>query len=188
MPTTNKPLKVIANVISGYTFRSAINPNTTGGIPLLQSKNIKGDSIILDKDLTKTSFKTTRTNSFAKNNDVVISTRGSFRSAVVKSTKEILASSSVYILHLTDNQILPEFLSLYLNSSRGNRNLQNITTGSTIKSILRSDLENIKIPTPPLSTQKNLIKLSQNQKKQAKLLNDKLTINSNILEGALYQL
>ncbi|MBU1200653.1 restriction endonuclease subunit S [Patescibacteria group bacterium] len=188
MPTTNKPLKDIANIISGYTFRKAIGPENVGYQLILQSKNIKNESIISDKDLTKISFKTTRTNSFAKNNDVVISSRGSFRSAVIKSTKKILASSSVYILHITDNQILPEFLSLYLNSSRGNKNLQNITTGSTIKSILKNDLESLKIPIPPFSTQKNLIKLSQNQINQAKLLGDKLTINSNILEGALYQL
>jgi len=181
-------LKNIANIFTGYTFRTAVNPEDEGSLLILQSKNIKDNLTITDKDLTKIYYKTTRTNSFTKNNDIIISSRGSFRSAVIKSTKRILALSSVYILRLTNNQVLPEFLSLYLNSSRGRKNLLNITTGSTIKSILINDLGSLKIPTPSLATQKELIKLYQNQKNHSNLLKEKLIINSNILEGALQQL
>jgi len=181
-------LKNIANIITGYTFRTAIKSENRGSLLILQSKNIKDNLIIFDKDLLKIFYKTSRTNSFIKNNDVVISSRGSFRSAVIKSTKKVIASSSVYILRLTTNQILPEFLSLYLNSIMGQKNLLSITTGATIKSVLKNDLENLKIPTPSLVTQKNLINLYQNQKKHSELLKEKLLINSNILEGALQKL
>ncbi len=188
MVKKKRVLKNIANIITGYTFRSAIKPEDKGYLLILQSKNITDDLIISDKKLIKVFHKTTRANSFIKNNDVVISSRGTFRSAVVKSTKKILTSSSVYILRLTSNQILPEFLSLYLNSSNGKKNILSITTGSTIKSILRSDLENLKIPIPSLSVQKNLINLYQNQKNQSKFLKEKIIINSNILEGALQKM
>lgn len=181
-------LKNIASIITGYTFRTAIKRKGKGYLLILQSKNIKDDIIIFDQELTKIAHKTTRSTSFIKNNDVVIGSRGSFRSAVIKTNKKILASSSVYILRLTSKQILPEFLSLYLNSIQNKKYLLRITTGSTIKSILKSDLESLKIPIPTLSVQKNLIKLYQNQKNQSKLLKEKLTINSHILEGALQKL
>ena len=188
MVNKKRSLKNISNIISGYTFRKKITPDDTGYLLILQSKNITDNLIVSDKELTKVFHKTIRTNSFVRNNDIVISSRGSFRSAVIKSTKQIIASSSVYILRLTDNQVFPEFLSLYLNSSIGKKNLLTLATGSTIKTILINDLGTLKIPIPSLSVQKSIVKLYLNQKSQSKLLEEKVIINSNILDGALQQL
>lgn len=180
-----KKLKSIATIISGYTFRNAIRTEDEGNFLVIQSKDIGKELYVSDSRLVKVSLKTTRTNSLIKNADVVISSRGSFKSAVIKSTKKIIASSSIYILRVTDDKILPEFLSLYINSIEGQKSISNITTGATIKAVLVKDLENLKIPTVSMDVQENIVKLYKNQKHQSELLNEKMTINSNIFEGIL---
>ena len=91
MTEKHQSLRNIAKIISGYTFRKAVEPKDEGHFLVLQAKDIDDDLIISDKELAKVSRETIRTNSFIRNNDVIISSRGSFKSAVVKSSKKILA-------------------------------------------------------------------------------------------------
>jgi len=85
-------LKEIADIIAGYTFRGAIISDPEGSLYVLQAKNIKGALVITDEGLTKTSFETSHTNAFVKDGDIVIGSRGVFRSAVVRSEEKIICS------------------------------------------------------------------------------------------------
>ena len=182
-------IKEIASVIAGYTFRGAIKENSEGMLYVLQAKNIKDELIIGGKMLVKTKFNTSHTKAFARDGDVAVSTRGMFRSAVLRSSKKIIASSSVYLLRLnSDCSILPEYLSIYLNSAFGQKDIMQITTGAAIKLILRKDLENIKIPVLPLSQQEKVVALYQNIKLQENLLKRRNELHQNIMNATFQQL
>ena len=99
-------LRNIAEVINGYTFRSAINEDFKSSLYVLQAKNIKDDLILDDSLLVRSAYETSHTKAFVRNGDVAIATRGFFRSAVVLSKKTILASSSVYLLRLKEENFV----------------------------------------------------------------------------------
>ncbi|MFH1847576.1 MAG: restriction endonuclease subunit S [Candidatus Omnitrophota bacterium] len=181
-----KKLKDIADVIAGYTFRGAIKENSDSSLHVLQAKNIKEDLFVNDDLLARTAIDTSHTKAFAKDGDVVIGARGLFRSAIVRSTKKILASSSVYLLRVKqESSVLPEYLVIYFNSSFGRKNIAQVVTGAAIKLILKKDLENIEIPILPIMKQQQMRALYQNLRKQEKLLIRKNKLQKNIMDATI---
>ncbi len=185
----NKILKDIAEIITGFTFRGALVSDQNGKTQVLLAKNINEDGTIAYHELTNISLEPPRTNAFVSKNDVLLSSRGVFRAGVFeKEANNIIVASSVFILRITNQNILPKYLSIYLNSAIGQNSIAKILTGSTIKTILRKTLEKLEVPVPPLVVQDQIIAISNNWNKRESLLNQKINLNKNIAEGAIKQL
>ena len=179
-------LKNIAKTIAGYTFRKALQENTDGGMFVIRAKDIS-DELYIDKgNLIRIDFQEHKTKAFVKKNDIIISVRGKFKAGIIRdSIKNIIASSSVYILRLEDKKILPEYLTIYFNSRAGQSELKKIATGTIIKTILRKELEDIKITIPKLHTQNKIIELYKNNKAQQKILDRKKVLIDEVLENII---
>lgn len=179
------PIKEIADVVAGYTFRGSVPEDNEGSLYVLQAKNIKDSLTFSHQTLTKTNIETSHTKAFAQDGDVVVSARGIFKAAVLRSPQKVIASSSVYLLRLKNTvPMLPEFLALFMNSAIGQKDLSLITTGAAIKLILRKDLENIQVPVVALEQQKRVVALFENIQHQEELLNKRNELNKKIFEAA----
>lgn len=187
-------LHEIATVIAGYTFRKAIKPDIDGNIYVFQAKDlIQAEPFRSVGTLTRISHDIPEYTGHLKQNDVLLVARGmksgSFRSTVFDiNDTNVLASSSVHVVRITTDNVLPEFLSLYLNSKEGQDALSGIVTGSYIGALPRKELEKIKIPIPPLQKQKTLIQLYQNIKEQEQLINRQNEIKQNIINATFKNL
>ena len=182
----NKNIKDIASVIAGYTFRTALKPHKNGLMTVVQSKDISDDLYVIKDNLTKIDLQEYQTRAIIKENDIVISSRGSFRASIIKGdTANMIASSSVYVLRIEDKNILPEYLAIYLNTIEGQKKIKEKMTGSVIKTILRKDLENVKIPMPSKDIQNKIIDLYKNNQTQQKLLNRKKILINQIIERSI---
>lgn len=173
-----KILKNLITIISGYTFRTALQQDDSGNVFVLQTKNIKDNNINVDeKDLIKILFKTTDANYFIKENDVVISSRGNFKAGLVDFNNKTIASSSLYILRINNiEEILPEYLVIYLNSDFFQKLIKESSTGGVINTILKRDLENLEIIIPSIKNQRDIINIYKNNQKYKNLLNKKIEI------------
>jgi restriction endonuclease S subunit len=187
-------LKEIAAVYSGYTFRGAIKPEPYGQTAIIQARDVGSDTApILREELVKTSFEPARADASVKENDVIIVARGagsgSFRAAVFKGNdSNVIASVSVYIVRITSDQILPEFLALYLNSSNAQQDILDRVSGSYIKTIPRLKLEEVSIPMPSIAKQKSLIALHDNIRRQEEILERKSRLKEDIIKATLTNL
>lgn len=184
-----KKLKDISELIAGYTFREALKSDLEGESKVMLAKHINDDGSVNYEALVKITQSLPRTNAFISKNDVLLSSRGVFRAGVFKKNENnVIAASSMFILRIVDNKIMPEYLAIYLNSEAGQSNIQKILTGSTIKTILRRTLANLKIPIPSLSVQKQIVDISNNWNKRERLLNQKINLSKNVAEGAIQKL
>ncbi len=187
-------IKDVAKVISGYTFRKAMEPDKNGNILVFQAKNIsQGELVSNTEELTKIKHEIFGYKNYIKESDILLVSRGmksgSFRSAVyIAKDKNVIASSSVHIIRVTDKKILPEYLSLYLNSQEGQKSLSEEISGSYIGSLPRKRLEEIKIPIPDLKKQKAIIDLYRNIKEQEKITNRKKQIKETIINSTFKNL
>ena len=183
-----------AEVINGYTFRGAIETAKNGDIFVLQAKDlIQSQNIENTLKLTPIAFTGTRTASFLQKNDIVIVSRGtgvgSFRSAIFNSDGNVIASSSLLILRIKKKEVLPEYISLYLNSSDGQNKILQTVVGSYIQAISRKKFEEeIDIPIPSLDKQQSLIKLNQNIKQQEKIYERKKQLKQEIVSATIKNL
>lgn len=190
----HKKLAEIASVYSGYTFRGAIKSDLKGLTAVIQARDIETEAVpVLRDKLLKTSFEPARADASVKENDVIIVARGagygSFRAAVFKGDNtNVIASVSVYIIRIASDQILPEFLAIYLNSSEAQQHILDRVSGSYIKTIPRSKLKEINIPVPSISKQRSVIALHENIQKQELILKRKSKLKKEIIKATLTNL
>lgn len=184
-----KDLKDIAEVIAGYSFRTALHGKDNASLFVLQAKNILENSIVDEENLDGIDFENYRSKAVVKKGDVVISSRGSFRAGSVSlEAKNIIAASSVYILRLKKEAVLPEYLAIYLNSVEGQKQLIESATGAAIKAILKKDLQNISVAVPSVEKQEKIISLYHTSKKLQKALIKKTNLINNINEVVINKL
>jgi len=108
------------------------------------------------------------------------------------NTKPIIFSDSLIRFRINTNEILPEFLVIFTNSSKGRMEIEQfcLTTAGNY-SINSPNLKQIKIPLPPIETQKKIIQkldhifaqleekkkvfliLQENKKKNLTILSDR---------------
>lgn len=184
-----KKLSQISNISSGYNFRGPIKNLENGDLFVIQGKNVLSDEDIkITKGLNQVSPKNIRSPFFLKHNDILLVSRGlehgTFRSSIfIAEEKNIITSSSVYVIRITDITVLPKYVSLYLNSTEGQSKLLQISSGgSYIKTILMKNLVDLEITIPPINIQKAIIDLYENMSEQNKLMNRKKEIYQNIIK------
>lgn len=190
-----KKVQQLASLVSGYNFRGSIKNQPNGDILVLQGKNIPiGGEITNAVDLIATSSQKLRNPYFLQYNDILVVSRGSgigsFRSAIFAShEKNVVASSSVHIIRITDVTALPKYISLYLNSLDGQKALSQIVIGASyIQSILLKNLADFKIPIPPIRVQKTIVALHENIAEQEKLQERKHNIQHTIINASFSNL
>jgi len=182
-------LKNIAEVIAGYTFRTALQGKENASLFVLQAKNIFDDATVDEENLDGIDFENFRSRATVEKGDVVISSRGNFRAGVVSlGIKDIIASSSVYILKIKADSVVPEYLAIFLNSLNGQKQIGEKATGAAINTILRKDLEDMKIIMPDIETQEKIVRLYHTNKKLEKTLTRKINLINSINEGAINKL
>ena len=156
----NKDLAQIAEIMVGHTYRAKVNHDYQGDTFLLQAKEINEEGGVNTEHLPKVLLGTTRSKAYLIPGDVLISSRGVFRAGVWNSTQEnVLATSTVYVLRITRDSIIPEYLALFLNSNHGQRQIAQKTRGATIKSLPKSSLLDVSIPIISLEKQKMAINI-----------------------------
>lgn len=187
-------IKDIAQVVAGYAFRGAITPDTNGGIFVFQAKDlIQGEPFVNTSTLAKVSLDIPEHLAYLQKNDILLIARGmksgAFRSTVfVSDEPNVIASSSVHIIRVKNKEMLPEYISHYLNSKEGQDSLSQIVSGSYIGAIPRGELEKIQIPIPQLQKQKAIIDLFQNMRVQHKILFRKNELKQNIINATFKRL
>lgn len=184
----------IAQIYSGYAFRGAIKSVLNGAVSVLQAKDIiQNEPFLNSNSLTKISLALPRSNSYILNNDVLLVSRatgpGNFRATFFESDeKNVIASSSVFIIRMIDKAVLPKYISFYLNSSDCQNDLAQLLSGSYIKTVPRRNLEQLQILIPPLHIQKSLVDLNENIMQQGELLNRKNKLMKIILNATFKNL
>ena len=197
MKINNTQIKLIdiADIYSGYAFRSSIEDNPKGDISILQAKNIfANEDFIHTNNLLKLSSDDIRKPFFLKKGDILLVSRaagiGSFKATIfVSDDNNIIASSSLIVIRIKDNSILAKYLCTYLNSDIGQREIVNtIKNNLYLQFVTISSLSNLKLTIPNINIQKNIILLQENVLEQNKILNRKKEILTNIINNTFTQL
>src|SRR5579883_2600296 len=130
--TKQLPLGNIAEIQTGYSFRGAVKGEGRG-TAVVQARDIAG-LYCSGAGLPRVE-QPLAANRLLRDGDILLTSRGSFRASVAKFAVPTVASSSLYVLRITDDSILPEFLALYLNSPAAQAYFKQNAKGATIQSV-----------------------------------------------------
>lgn len=176
-------LSEIATIQSGYSFRVKVVSVDGGSLGVVQAKDING--LYVDEDGIAKINQPYAESRIQKTGDVLLTSRGSFRAGVSKFIKPTIASSSLFTIRLTSEDVLPEYLAIYLNSEPAQYYFSLNAKGATIQSLAITDLQNLNVPIVPLASQRIIIDLQQNVESQRNILNRKQDIINQVLKSSV---
>lgn len=187
-----KQLNQIAEVSSGYSFRGSVPLDARGDMVVIQTGDILDDGTVRIDGAGRVNKKSVTGAPLLQNNDILLVSKGgqnsSFRSAVFDSTEPAIASVTLHVLRIKDLDIRPHYLCAYLNSPEGQRALQKIATGSSVRMLSLGELKDMQIPVPSMEVQKRFSDLVQNINKQRELLGRKQHLLEKVQKVSIVQL
>lgn len=178
----NYKLKDLASIFHGHPFRSAIKEDASGDLLVVQARDVR-KNFYIDTTQLRRILKEDKNNFLIQENDVIFSIRAFLQASVISSSEKIIASASVCIIRPDISLIEPEYLALYLNSSKGQAALRRYSTGTAIKTILMRDLREIMIPVPSFDDQRLIVRTHKNINRQKELMDRKYVLHQRLLES-----
>ena len=119
--------------------------------------------------------------------DLLVTVAGSrFRAAVVhEAAADLIASNSLIALSFDESRILPEFAAWYLNSSRGQADIQRWASGAGMMSLNTASLLEVTIPLPSLEEQERLVDLLRLVRSYRGILEEETALLNKIMDSLM---
>ena len=155
-----------------------IQNDNNGRYFLLSNKNIINGQIIIsdaDRRINKESFSKINKRTKLENGDLVISTVGVLGKLAIIKTENLNYDfqRSVGIVKCDEKKINTKYLYYYLNTQFVQNRLNHLSKGAVQKCLFISDLKNLEIDFPDLSTQQKIASVLS-------ALDDKIELNNRI--------
>ena len=117
-------LDKIADIKSGFTFRTSIEDQVEGNIRILQIRDMRAHTLIQSDilKLPKTVWEGRGDPPILQRGDVLLTARGeNTRAAWLDCDEPVIASSHLFIIRLKRADILPAYLCWFLNNAEAPR-------------------------------------------------------------------
>ena len=150
-------IKHIANIQTGVFAK----PVSKGEVAYLQPKYYNKGGVLITKLIPDLKDTAINTNHLLRKGDVIFSAKGlkNFAATIKEEMLPAAASTSFFVIRLNDQNILPEFLTWFLNHPNTLRLLKAKARGTSIVSIAKSVLADLEIYVPDIEKQKLILKI-----------------------------
>jgi restriction endonuclease S subunit len=157
-----KRLKDIAEFRVGYLFRGRVNSEPTGAVRVVQIKDVDAERSINVEGLDRVTIDKPDPY-LIQQNDVLFLSRGHrLYPVVVPEVKpNTIATGYFLILRPKSRVVLAEYLAWSLMQADFQESLRPFHRGSHMPMVSRTDVENLRIPVPPLELQRRILTLNK---------------------------
>ena len=181
-----KRIKEICELRLGHSFRKRLVCVPEGTTKVIHPSDIAEDGI-LRLNSEEEFYTDVIPRNPLKTNEVLFLNKGRFAAAVFRMPDDEcwVVPSSVIVLTVITKDIIPEYLALYLNSSKGQKQIERLKEVSSIPFVTRHNLMELRVPIPELPKQHNLVDLNTTIHQFREKLTRKSEILVNILNSEL---
>ncbi|MCB0647758.1 MAG: restriction endonuclease subunit S [Saprospiraceae bacterium] len=178
-----KLIKDVANIHTGLFAK----PVDTGEVVYLQSKHFDENGKLLNElhpDLFANSISEKH---LLKNGDVIFAAKGTKNFAAVFEGHNLraVASTSFFVLRISDRVLLPKYLAWFLNHPYTQAILKSNARGTAIPSIRKTVLDEMEIVIPALEKQIIILELSRLGNLETELRNQITALKRQLLEQTI---
>ncbi|MGL5721789.1 MAG: restriction endonuclease subunit S [Brevinema sp.] len=169
---------------TGVTFRDKPSIDSQGEIYLISLQDVNTPFI---QGLGKLCIKDeVPTNQWLEEKDILFKPRGNFIASLVEEVPVYCVTMAPIIrIRVTSNQLIPEYLVWYLNSSYSQRHFQALAARSTLLAISKSQLETLPIIVPSLEKQKKIANIFKTHYKIIELQKNKIQVQEKLVNKIL---
>lgn len=164
-------LAEVAHIGSGLTARKRLEPEITGGAPVIQLRDVQpGFNIVVDK-LDRVELEKTPNKFAVRGGELIFRSRGAPNVAIIVSPSDEPAAvvSPLFIVRPRPDMVLPDYLAWAINRPTAQRYFDGAAQGGTIRMIPKAALEQLEIPLPNRETQHLIVEAHAIAEREAAL-------------------
>jgi len=182
-------LKTLIKDITHIQTGLFAKPSGIGELVYLQSKHFDEYGqlhAVLHPDLVSVGISEKH---LLKDGDVLFAAKGTKNFAAVfeNHNEPAVASTSFFVIRLSDKKVLPQYLAWVLNSHTTQTLLKGQAIGTSIPSISKQVLENLEITVPSIETQKAILQITELRNKEKSLKQEIEVLRDKFLNQQLFQ-
>lgn len=167
-------LSKLAKIQSGHNSRGKIEPRNDGSHFILQARDVDSYRLAYQTEtMIRFNPVMSRTDWILKTGDMLFMARGAHNFSVLLHDipDSVLAAACFFIIRVSDEEILPDYLCWYLNQAPAAHYLiRQSGRGVHMPVVRRSVLENIEVPVPALEIQKKIAEMKEIMREEQELL------------------
>ncbi len=152
----------IAEVRTGHSLRTRINPTSDGNVFILNMGDLDHSRGFDVSKLSRIQLKRINKEHLLQQDDLLFRSRGKLYDAVLidSEIKDVIVASPLLRITVKRNLILPGYLAWYLNHPNTQRNLIRMAQGTSVQMMSKQTLEDLEIEIPSLDKQQLIATLS----------------------------
>jgi hypothetical protein len=164
-------LATIAEIFSGYTFRTQLKADPEGDTHVIQFRDVQDFRQINPSSPVRIKARKIPARHFLTPYDVLFLAKSQYNYAIPyePTFQQAAASSMFLILRVKDEQLHPHYLAWYLNQNPAQNFLKNRAAGTYIRNIPKKDLGELPVPIPPIDKQKSIVDINRLQNEETRL-------------------
>lgn len=157
--TTLKIIRDIVNIRFGVSNR----PEYNGDVAIIQGKDFSNEGRFIGESIAFTISEGLKSRDYLQPGEILFSAKGNRRYAAYwnKDTEPAVASLTFFVLTVVEPNLLPEYLTLYLNQNMAQKYFAEHERGTSIPIISRGVLDNLTVPIPSLEIQQKVVRLHE---------------------------
>ena len=165
-----------------------MKPAGFGEVAYLNIRNFSEDGILTSNLHPDLHIRDVPEKHLLKAGDVLFASKGTKNFATVYGVRDYhaVASTSFFVIRLTDNRVLPKYLAWFLNTQSMQTQLKAQATGSSILSIPKHVLENLEMTIPSLERQELVLKITKLHEKEKALKQEIETLREKYIYSLLF--
>jgi restriction endonuclease S subunit len=165
-------LKDLANIDSGFTFRTRIVNDPGGNVFAIQMRDISDLKTGISQTPHKVFIEKLSEKYPLRKGDILFAAKGSNNYAVCYDTEysPAVAASAFFVIRPDKKKILPEYLCHVINSEIVQNYLRSNLAGTYIPNINKHTLTEMKIPIPPPAVQQKIVMFLRLFQKETELI------------------
>lgn len=149
-------LKEIAEISTGYSFRTKIKHDPAGETKVIQMSDVdKHEGILVDKLQRLSNFEPRSRRYFLEAGDVIMVSKGYNIDAFVvpKGIGRVVTVNSFLVMKPNQGQVFPDYLAWFLNSKRTQYFFREMAAGTDIPNLSIKALESLDVFLPSMDDQ-----------------------------------
>ena len=164
-------LEDIARIEIGATFRSRIEPLSSGNIRLVQMKDLGNDNLVRLSGAVRVNL-SVRPSQLAQVGDIVFRSRGATSTAVLLNSKvkDTIVSAPLFRIRVNPKKVQPEYLLWWINQPSSQAYFNSRSEGTMLKMVSKEVLKSLEVDLPPLEEQSKIAKLFKLSMREQNLL------------------
>jgi restriction endonuclease S subunit len=183
-------LSEVATISSGFLFRGEMEFSEDGEyFPVIQVNDISKSNTIKWDQIREYVIDFKKTECVIQEGDVLIRGKGHphIATLVDQPSKQAVVGSQFFILRVQTGNVLPEYLTWYINQKPAQDYLNQYSAGTNIKHINKNTLSKLPVEIPSLEIQKKVVCVYNLGQKEKSLTAQIVLKKEKLLQAQLLQ-